>query len=255
MNLTILVTGATSGFGRAIAVSCVKAGARVIATGRRGERLAELKNELGESLHTVTLDVRDREAVNAAFAALPPEFAQVDVLVNNAGLALGMASLEQLAHEDAEQMIATNVNGMVYCTQALLPGMIARAKTHKIGGHIVNIGSTAGNYPYPGGNVYGGTKAFVKQFSLNLRADLLGKNIRVTNIEPALAETEFSEVRFHGDKEKAKALYANVIALSAEDVAEAVLWCITRPAHVNINRMEIMPTSQAFGPLAVAKNA
>lgn len=245
-NKTVLITGATSGFGLAIAKQCAAAGAKVVIAGRRKERLSALAKELGAQAYPLVLDVRDHEAVVKAVASLPVGFADIDVLVNNAGLALGFNSFEAQSLENLEQMVDTNIKGLMYCTRAVLPAMIARNN-----GHIVNIGSVAGVYPYPAGNAYGGTKAFVAQFSLNLRADLLGKNIRVTNIEPGMAETEFSLVRFGGDAPKADAVYAGVEALSADDIADAVVWCITRPAHVNVNRMEVMPTQQAFAGFAV----
>lgn len=249
-NKTIFITGATSGFGEACARLFVAQGARVIATGRRAERLDILKKELAANVHTVQLDVRDQKAVEKAIATLPADFSNVDILINNAGLALKLASFEQLPLADIEQMLQTNINGVLYVTHALLPGMIARDS-----GHIVNLGSIAGTYPYPGGNVYGATKAFIEQFTLNLRSDLLGKNIRVTNIEPGMCDTEFSTVRFGGDKKKADAVYAGIEALSAQDIAESILWCIARPAHVNINRMEIMPVMQAFSPFAVSRKS
>lgn len=245
---TLFITGATSGFGEACAKKAVAAGAKVVATGRREERLEKLKKELGASVHTIALDVRDTAAVNAAIQNLPKGFSEVDILINNAGLALGLSSLESLPISEIEQMIDTNIKGVLHCTHALLPGMIARDR-----GHIVNLGSIAGTYPYPGGNVYGATKAFIKQFTLNLRADLLGKNIRVTNIEPGMCDTEFSTVRFHGDKGKADAVYAGMTPLSADDIAETILWCLLRPAHVNINRVEIMPVMQAFSAFAVKR--
>lgn len=247
-NTTIFITGATAGFGEACATLFVREGAKVVATGRRGERLAALQKELGPNLHTLMLDVRDAAAVEAAIHHLPPAFASVDMLINNAGLALGLASLESIPLPEPEQMIDTNIKGVLYCTHALLPGMIARDK-----GHIVNLGSVAGSYPYPGGAVYGATKAFIKQFSLNLRADLLGKNIRVTNIEPGMCDTEFSLTRFHGDKAKADTVYAGMQPLTAEDIANTIFWCITQPAHVNINRVEVMPVMQAFSPFAVKR--
>lgn len=247
--MIVLVTGATAGFGRAIAQRFVREGARVIATGRRAERLAELKAELGEALLPLTLDVRDRAAVEAAVAGLPEAFAAVDVLVNNAGLALGLEPADRAEVDDWDRMIDTNVKGLVYITRALLPGMVARGR-----GHVVNMGSIAGTYPYPGGNVYGGTKAFVRQFSLNLRADLVGRGVRVTDIEPGLCGgTEFSTVRFHGDADKAAGVYAGVQPLTAEDIAESVFWVTGLPAHVNINTLELMPTCQAAGPLAVVR--
>jgi len=242
---TIVVTGATSGFGFACARMCAQQGARVVACGRRAERLAELKGQ-EKNIHTVSLDVQDNDAVAKAMATLPEAFATIDVLINNAGLALGAGSYEAKPMAEIEQMVDTNIKGLLYCTHAILPQMITRNQ-----GHIINMGSVAGSYPYPGGNVYGGTKAFVEQFSLNLRADLLGKNIRVTNIEPGMAETEFSLVRFNGDAAKSEAIYQGVQPLAAEDVAETIVWCLTRPAHVNINRIELMPTQQAFSGFAV----
>ena len=240
-NKTILITGATSGFGLACARICAAQGARVIIAGRREDRLAAIAKELGENAYAIALDVRDNEAVTYAVKSLPPDFSHVDILVNNAGLALGFSSFEQQPITNLDQMVDTNIKGLMYCTHALLPGMIARNT-----GHIVNIGSVAGSHPYPFGNAYGGTKAFVAQFSLNLRADLLGKNIRVTTIEPGMAETEFSLVRFNGDQERAAAAYRDITPLQANDVAEAVTWALQQPAHVNINLIELMPADQQF---------
>lgn len=249
--MIILVTGATSGFGTAIARQAIAAGHRVIATGRRPERLEQLQRELGTRIHIIAFDVRDNAAVEHAIESLPDDFSAIDVLVNNAGLALGMEPADQAILDDWEQMVDTNIKGLMYCTRAVLPGMVARG-----GGHIINIGSTAAQYPYPGGNVYGGTKAFVYQFSLNLRADLLGKNIRITDIEPGLSGgTEFSSVRFHGDDAKADNVYAGTQPLTADDVAETVLWVATRPAHVNINSIQLMPVCQAFAPFAIDRKA
>ncbi len=247
---TALITGATSGFGLECARSLAAAGAKVIIAGRREERLAALAKEIGANAHPVTLDVRDNAAVVKTVAGLAKAFAAIDILVNNAGLALGLSSFENQPIENLEQMVDTNIKGLMYCTHAVLPGMIERNL-----GHIVNIGSIAGSHPYPSGNAYGGTKAFVAQFSLNLRADLLGKNIRVTNIEPGMADTEFSLVRFKGDDSKANAVYKGIEALSAADIADAILWCVTRPSHVNVNRMEVMPTQQAFAGFAVHRNS
>jgi NADP-dependent 3-hydroxy acid dehydrogenase YdfG len=240
------VTGATSGFGAAIARRFAREGARVILTGRRTDRLQELARELGAPALALELDVRDRDAVHAAVDALPAEFSDVDLLVNNAGLALGLQPAQRASLDDWETMIDTNCKGLVTCTRALLPGMVERGR-----GHVVNIGSVAASYPYPGGNVYGATKAFVQQFALNLRADLLGTGVRVTVVEPGMAETEFSLVRFQGDAARAKDVYAGIHPLSADDVADAVTWCVTRPPHVNVNRVEVMPTQQAFSPFAV----
>jgi 3-hydroxy acid dehydrogenase/malonic semialdehyde reductase len=243
--MIVLVTGATSGIGAAVATRFAAEGARLVLAGRRTERLAAL--DLGVPTHLLSLDVRDRRAVEAAIAGLPAEFADVDVLVNNAGLALGLAPAQAASLEDWETMVDTNVKGVMYLTRALLPGMVARRR-----GHVLMIGSVAGTYPYPGGNVYGATKAFVAQLSLDLRADLLGTGVRVTSIEPGMVGgTEFSDVRFHGDHGRARATYDGLRPLGPEDVAEAVVWCARQPAHVNVNRLELMPTAQAFGPFAV----
>jgi 3-hydroxy acid dehydrogenase / malonic semialdehyde reductase len=245
---TIFITGATAGFGLACAKLFVKNGAKVIATGRREDRLHKLKKELGAKVHTIQLDVRDNNAVVKAIKTLPKNFAKVDILINNAGLGLGLESFEKLNMSDIDQMIDTNIKGVMYCTHALLPGMVARDS-----GHIVNLGSIAGNYPYPGGNVYGSTKAFLEQFTLCLRADLLGKNVRITNIEPGMCDTEFSTVRFGGNKKKADSVYAGMQPLTADDIAQTILWTLTQPQHVNINRVEIMPVMQAFAPFAVSR--
>ncbi|MFA6239103.1 MAG: SDR family oxidoreductase [Bacteriovorax sp.] len=247
--MIIFITGATAGFGLAIAERFIKNGDLVIATGRRADRLLALKKKHGDKLHTIELDVRIKEAVKTAIAALPDQFKNIDVLVNNAGLALGVSTAQNSEIEDWETMIDTNINGVLNCTHFILPGMISRNS-----GHIINLGSVAGEFPYPGGNVYGATKAFVHQFSLNLKADLLGTNLRVTNIEPGMCETEFSEVRFRGDKNKADAVYAGMKALGPEDIAETVYWIITRPAHININVISLMPTQQAFGPFTTHRN-
>jgi len=245
--MIVFITGASSGFGAAIARRFAAAGHRLVLAARRIERLRELAAELPVPTHLVGLDVRDNAAVEAAVVSLPAEFAEVDLLVNNAGLALGLAPAHQASLEDWERMVDTNIKGLMYVTRALLPGMTQRRR-----GHVVNLGSIAGEWPYPGGNVYGGTKAFVRQFSLNLRADLLGTGLRVTDIEPGLAGgTEFSNVRFHGDDARAASVYAGVTPLSPEDVAETVHWVATLPAHVNVNTLSLMPVCQAFGPLAI----
>jgi 3-hydroxy acid dehydrogenase/malonic semialdehyde reductase len=249
-TLTVLVTGATAGFGEATARRFAAAGNKVILAGRRMDRLEALTGELGGNAHPLELDVQDRAAVVAAIADLPAEFAAIDVLVNNAGLALGLDPAQSANLDDWDTMIDTNIKGVTYCTRAVLPGMKARGR-----GHVINIGSVAGTYPYPGGNVYGATKAFVHQFSLNLRADLVAENIRVTCVEPGLAETEFSLVRFKGDAEKAKGPYAGLKPLGGEDIAEAVYWVATLPGHVNINTLELMPTNQAFGPFAFSRES
>ncbi|MBA5203694.1 bifunctional NADP-dependent 3-hydroxy acid dehydrogenase/3-hydroxypropionate dehydrogenase YdfG [Pectobacterium aroidearum] len=245
--MIIFVTGATAGFGESITRKFISAGHKVIATGRRQERLDALKAELGDALYTVKLDVRDRQAIEQAVAALPAEWRAIDVLVNNAGLALGLESAHKASVDDWENMIDTNNKGLVFMTRALLPAMVERNI-----GHVINIGSTAGNWPYAGGNVYGASKAFVQQFSLGLRADLSGTRIRVTNIEPGLVGgTEFSAVRFKGNDEKVSKTYDNTTPLTAEDVSEAVFWVATLPAHVNINTLEMMPVSQSFAGLSV----
>ncbi len=242
------VTGASSGFGAAIARRYAGAGVRVVATARRADRLAALVDEFGEDLIFVSgLDVRDRTAIEQLVSSLPRAFAEVDVLVNNAGLALGLEPAQDANLDQWEQMIETNCTGLTYVTRAILPGMVARRR-----GHVVNMGSIAATYPYPGGNVYGASKAFVHQFSLGLRADLHGTDVRVTCIEPGLVGgSEFSEVRFGGDAERAAALYAGTNPLTPEDIAAAVEWVTFQPEHVNVNLLELMPVSQSFGPLPV----
>lgn len=249
VQMIAMVTGASSGFGESISRQLVQAGYRVIGTGRRAERLAALADELGAQFLPLAFDVQDKVATRAAIAALPAEWREVDLLVNNAGLALGLEPAHKADLEDWEQMIATNISGLTLLTRLLLPGMVVRNR-----GHVINIGSIAGTYPYPGGNVYGATKAFVKQFSLNLRADLAGTAIRVTNVEPGLCGgTEFSNVRFHGDDAKAASVYQGVEAIQPEDIANTVLWVSQQPAHVNINSIEIMPVAQTFGPLNISR--
>lgn len=246
---TALVTGATAGFGLAICKLLIKSGYKVIGTGRRAERLEALKTELGEHFLPLAFDVSDEKATETALNNRPEGWQAVDLLVNNAGLALGLEPAHQANLQDWYQMIDTNIKGLVTVTRLILPEMVARNE-----GHIINLGSIAGNYPYPGGNVYGGTKAFVKQFSLNLRADLAGTAVRVSNVEPGLCGgTEFSNVRFKGDDDKAAKVYENVQYVTAEDIANIVLWLNQQPPHVNINRIEVMPTAQSFSPLAVSR--
>jgi len=244
--MIIFITGATSGFGAAMVKTFINKGHKVIATGRRQERLEKLTKDFGSNVLALQLDIQDKAQVQSLIDNLPSEWKEINVLVNNAGLALGINPAQKSLIEDWETMVQTNINGLLYCTQKILPDMVKRNN-----GHIVNLGSVAGEFPYPGGNVYGATKAFVHQFSLNMRADLLGTNIRVTNIEPGMCQTEFSEVRFAGDKSKADLVYKGVEALSAEDIAETVEWVISRPKHVNINVISLMPTQQAFGPFGV----
>ncbi|HXS20101.1 MAG TPA: SDR family NAD(P)-dependent oxidoreductase [Steroidobacteraceae bacterium] len=242
------VTGATSGFGAAIARRFLEDGFQVIALGRRAERLSQLQNDYGSTrVHSLTVDITDRAAVPAAITGLPEEFQAVDCLVNNAGLALGMGGAQNASAADWDRMIDTNCRGLVHVTRALLPGMVARGR-----GLIINMGSVAGTYPYPGGNVYGATKAFVHQFSLNLRSDLHGTGVRVSCIEPGMCGgTEFSKIRFEGDLARAAKVYEGMQPLSAEDIADAVAWITSLPAHVNINTIELMPVAQSFAPFQV----
>jgi 3-hydroxy acid dehydrogenase/malonic semialdehyde reductase len=247
MSKTVFITGATAGFGKAMAERYAKEGWKLVITGRRQDRLDEVKAALAPaSVHTICYDVRDKQAAFDAVAALPAEFADIDVLVNNAGLALGMEPAQACNLDDWETMVDTNIKGLMYMTRAVLPNMVER-KT----GHIVNLGSVAGSYPYPGGNCYGGTKAFVNHFSKNLRADLHGTKVRVTNIEPGLCETEFSVVRFKGDENAAGNVYKGMDPIVADDIAEIVYWTTTLPAHVNINALEVMPVAQSFSMFAV----
>ncbi len=247
MGSIALVTGASAGFGTAISRKFVELGYTVIGAARRIDRLQALRDELGASFHPLELDVGDAGSVDRAFEWIEAEFPRLELLVNNAGLALGVAPAHETRMEDWERMIATNTLGLARVTRKALPGMVERDS-----GHIVNIGSVAGSYPYPGGNVYGATKAFVRQFSLNLRADLWGTRVRVTNIEPGLCGgTEFSVVRLQGDAERAAAIYEGVESISAEDIAETVAWAALRPAHVNINSIELMPVAQSFAGLRV----
>lgn len=250
MTSTVLVTGASAGFGAEMVRRWAARGDRVIAAARRRERVQALADELGPSVLPLELDVRDRVQVNHAIETLPDEFSTIDVLVNNAGLAKGMEPAHEADLDAWQQMIDTNCAGLVYCTRAVLPAMVARGS-----GHVINIGSIAATYAYPGGNVYGATKAFVHQFSRNLRSDLHGTGVRVTCIEPGLAgNTEFSNVRFDDD-EKAAAVYEGTEPLTPEDVAEATIWAASQPPHVNINFIELMPVVQSPAGLAVHRKA
>lgn len=248
--MIVLITGASAGFGEEMARKFIRHGHRVIAAARRVERLEKLHQELGDKLLPIGLDVTDKASVDAALSALPQDFQPIDVLINNAGLALGTEAAQQSRLDEWETMIATNIRGLVTLTHALLPGMVARAS-----GLIINLGSTAGNTPYPGGNVYGASKAFVEQFTRNLRADLVGTGVRATNLAPGLCGgTEFSNVRFRGDDAAAAKVYAGTVPLTAVDIAEAAYWVATLPAHVNINHLEMMPTCQGYGPLTVKRS-
>ncbi|MGM0632998.1 MAG: SDR family NAD(P)-dependent oxidoreductase [Pseudomonadota bacterium] len=244
----ILITGASSGFGAACARRFARSGATLVLVARRAERLRALREELGPStpVHVIAADVRDIDAFQRQFEALPDAARDIDVLVNNAGLALGLEPAHRARLDEWETMIETNITALVRMTRLILPGMVERNR-----GHVVNIGSTAGNWPYPGGNVYGATKAFVQHFSRELRADLLGSAVRVSNIEPGLSETEFSQVRFRQDREKADAVYEGTRPLAADDIADIVHWVCSVPPHVNINALEVMPVCQAWGPLAI----
>lgn len=252
MNDIALITGATSGFGRATARRFAASGWSVILIGRRQERLDELQRELEDKVPVLTLalDVRDDEAISRAIADLPDAFRQVKVLVNNAGLALAPQPAQEAELADWHTMIDTNVTGLVNVTHALLPTLIDTGA----GASIINIGSVAGKFPYPGGHVYGATKAFVQQFSYNLRCDLLGTGVRVTDIAPGMAETEFTLVRTRGDKEASDALYRGTTPLQPEDIAEQIFYVATLPAHININQLEIMPTRQAWSKFAVDRD-
>jgi 3-hydroxy acid dehydrogenase / malonic semialdehyde reductase len=247
---TVFVSGASAGFGVAVAERFAEAGDRVVIAARRADRLAALADRLGPNVLPLVLDVCDRGAVQEAVAALPPAFADIDVLINNAGLAAGLEPAQGADLDDWDRMVDTNCKGLMYLTRAVLPSMVARGH-----GHVINIGSVAATYPYPGGNVYGATKAFVHQFSRNLRTDLHGTGVRVTCIEPGLVGgTEFSEVRFHGSVEQAAAVYAGTTPLTAADVAEAVRWAADQPPHVNINLIELMPVVQSAGPFRIFRD-
>ena len=246
---TALITGATAGFGRAAARRFVDAGWQVIATGRRAERLDALRAELGDAVHTACFAIRDEAAMRAALDALPERFRGIDLLVNNAGLAQGTKPAQHALLSDWKTMIDTNVTALVTLTHALLPTLVARK------GAIINISSTAAISPYTGGNAYGGSKAFVSQFSLGLRADLHGSGVRVTALEPGMAETEFTLVRTHGDQAASDALYGGANPMTAGDIADTIFWVATLPPHLNINRIELMPTSQSFAGFQVHRGA
>ena len=250
MTQTVLITGATSGFGAAAVKRFAAAGWRVIATGRRAERLQPLVEQFGaDKVHAAAFDIRDEAALEAALSALPENFRGIDVLINNAGLALGTAPAQKASLQDWRTMIDTNITALVTLTHRLLPTLVERK------GVIINMSSIAASYPYPGGNTYGGTKAFVKQFSLGLRSDLHGTGVRVTSIEPGMAETEFTVIRTHGDQAASDRVYGGANPMTAEDIAEQLFWIATLPPHLNINRLEIMPVTQSFAAFQVDRKA
>ena len=247
--MNVLITGASAGFGKALAERLVTNGHRVIGCARRLDKLNALADTLGEAFLPVAMDVSDTASIPQILADLPEDFKQIDVLVNNAGLALGTEPAQNASLDDWMRMIDTNVKGLVALTHAVLPAMVARDS-----GYIINVGSIAGSWPYFGGNVYGATKAFVKQFSLNLRADLLGTQVRVTNLEPGnVAGTEFSNVRYHGDDDKAAKVYDGFKTMTGDDIGDILLWLIESPAHINVNRLEVMPVAQTYNGLTIAK--
>lgn len=247
---TILITGATSGFGRKTAEILHSLGYKIIITGRRKELLDEISASLSNNVYAAQLDVRDKKSVKDFFINLPEEFKEVDVLVNNAGLARGLDPADTAEINDWDEMVDTNIKGLLYMTREVINQMKSRNT-----GLIINIGSVAATVPYKGGNVYGATKAFVKQFTRNLRTDLFGTNIKVTNIEPGMAETEFSLVRFKGDSNKANSVYSNTHALTAENIAETIRWVVEQPSNVNIDNIEIMPLDQTFAGMVINRQS
>ncbi|MGL4618996.1 SDR family oxidoreductase [Chroococcidiopsis sp.] len=244
----VLITGASSGIGEATAQIFAQAGAKLILVARRQERLAQLADDLNKEfasdIHTMQLDVRDRTSIESALAQLPSEFSAIDVLINNAGLSRGLDKLYQGSYQDWEEMIDTNIKGLLYFTRAIVPGMVSRRR-----GHVVNLGSVAGHQTYPNGNVYCATKAAVKAISEGLKQDLLGTPVRVTSVDPGMVETEFSQVRFHGDTEQANKVYQGLKPLMPEDVADVIFFCVTRSPHVNISEVLMMPVDQSSSTL------
>ncbi|ARV59989.1 NAD(P)-dependent oxidoreductase [Nostocales cyanobacterium HT-58-2] len=252
-NQTVLITGASSGIGAACAKVFASAGAKLILAARRLERLQELADELSKNfttdIHLLQLDVRDRAAVESAISSLPPSWSLIDILINNAGLSRGLDKLHEGDFQDWEEMIDTNIKGLLYLTRYVVPGMVKRDH-----GHVVNIGSIAGHQTYPGGNVYCGTKAAVRAISEGLKQDLLGTPIRVSSVDPGMVETEFSEVRFHGDSDRAQKVYQGLKPLTPDDIADVIFFCVTRPSHVNINEVVLMPVDQASTTLVNRRN-
>ncbi|GJD18282.1 Short-chain dehydrogenase/reductase SDR [Rivularia sp. IAM M-261] len=251
MNQIVFITGASSGIGAACTKVFAQNGAKLILAARRYEKLQQVVELLSidsSNVHLIELDVRNREAVESAISSLPAEWSDIDILINNAGLSRGLDKLHEGAFQDWEEMIDTNIKGLLYMTRYIVPGMVQRAR-----GHVINIGSIAGHQTYPSGNVYCGTKAAVKSISEGLKQDLLGTPIRVTSVDPGMVETEFSEVRFHGDSERAAKVYQGVTPLTPDDVADVIYYCATRPAHVNINEVMLMPVDQASATLVNRK--
>lgn len=247
--MNVLITGASAGFGEALSRLLIAKGHRVIGCARRLDRLNALAQDLGELFLPVVMDVSQPETIPKIIAELPEAFKQIDVLVNNAGLALGTEPAHESDLNDWTRMVDTNIKGLMSVTHAILPAMVARNS-----GYVINVGSIAGSWPYFGGNLYGATKAFVKQFSLNLRADLVGTQVRVTNLEPGnVAGTEFSNVRYHGDDDKAAQVYEGFKTMTGEDIADILLWLIESPVHINVNRLEVMPVAQTYNGLTIAK--
>lgn len=248
MSGTVMITGATAGIGSAAVRKFLNAGWKVIATGRRTERLHRLAEEFGDyPIHPIAFDMRDAAAISGTFAELPSEYQDIDILINNAGLALGTAPAQEAQLQQWQEMIDTNVTGLVTITHALLPTLIKRK------GMVINLSSVAATYPYRGGNAYGGTKAFVRQFSLGLRSDLHGTGVRVTSIEPGMVETEFTLVRTGGDQNASDLLYKDADPLTAGDIADTLYWVATQPRHINVNTLELMPVSQSFAGFQVAR--
>ena len=246
--MIVLITGATSGIGKSCAELFSKKGYKIILIGRRKKRLISISKKLKKPSLPLQLDVRDKKEVFRTISKLPKNFKKISVVINNAGLAWGVEPAQDADLKKWETMIDTNCKGLIYMTKAVLPDLIKRNN-----GHIINIGSVAGTYPYSGGNVYGGTKSFVKQFSLGLKSDLLGTKIRITNIEPGMTNTEFSKIRYSGDKKKADKVYEKMSPLTGLDIAETIYWCVERPKHVNINSIELMPLQQGFNFFAVSR--
>ncbi len=249
--MAILITGASAGFGAAMCRTFVAAGYHVIGAARREDKLQQLAEELGEQFYPLEMDVARTESIQNALNSLPEHLSEIDCLINNAGLALGLDTADKANFGDWETMIQTNIIGLTFLTRQILPQMVARKQ-----GYIINLGSIAGSYAYPGSNVYGATKAFVRQFSMNLRAELADKNIHITNIEPGLCgDTEFSNVRFKGDDQRAAEVYENVEFIQPQDIADTALWLYQRPARMNVNSIEIMPVAQTFAGMKVYRDA